>query len=156
MNGQFRAELDARLGQPSDIVDHLPELYRAVIQHPAARVLELGVRSGNSTAALLAGAEHVDGHVWSVDFNPPTVPDWWSRTGRWTLRIGDDLDPAISHRLSIDPGMFDVLFIDTSHTYEQTLTELRTYVPMVRDGGTVNLEGQRADIPAYQIFLRKS
>jgi cephalosporin hydroxylase len=97
-----------------------------------------------STAAFLAGAEKVDGHVWSVDIAPPGVPPWWAETGRWTLTVGDDIDPAVA---DAQPVEVDVLFIDTSHTFDQTLAELRLYVPRVRAGGRVLLHDTELDGP---------
>ena len=35
------------------------------------------------------------------------------------------------------PKKADVVFMDTSHTFEQQLAELRAYVPRVKPGGTV-------------------
>src|SRR5262249_32923697 len=37
------------------------------------------------------------------------------------------------------PAECDVLFIDTDHSYDHTLAELRTYMPRVRPGGIVLL-----------------
>jgi predicted O-methyltransferase YrrM len=128
----------------SDVQGHLQTLYESVCRHPKARVLELGTREGYSTAALLAAAEMVDGHVWSVDLGAPSVPAWWGETGRWTLTVGDDLDPAVA---DAQPAELDVLFIDTSHTYDQTLDELRLYVPRVRPGGRVLLHDTELDGP---------
>lgn len=130
----LRTEYEARAGQWSDIQGHLPTLHEAVAARPGARVLELGVRWGTSTACLLAAAEEVDGHVWSVDIAQPAVPDWWAGTGRWTLTVGDDLDPAVA---AAQPAEVDVLFLDTSHVYEHTLAELAEYVPRVVPGGAV-------------------
>lgn len=131
---ELRAEYEARAHTPSDIVEHLPKLHAAVERYTRPRVLELGVRSGNSTSAFLAAAGLVHGHVWSVDVTEPAVPEWWRDTGRWTLTVGNDLDPQV---LAAQPGAVDVLFIDTSHTYEDTMAELAAYVPRVRPGGTV-------------------
>lgn len=128
----YRDEYLRRCGEGSDIVDHLPTLFDTVCRYPGARVVELGVRSGNSTAALLAAADEVDGHVWSVDIEWPHVPEWWTGNGRWTLVVGDDL--TVAHSM---PDEIDVLMIDTSHYYGHTLDELRAYVPRVVPGGTV-------------------
>lgn len=144
----LREEYDRRRAEPSDIRDHLDEIYRTASSYAQPRILELGVRSGNSTAALLAAAEMTGGHVWSVDVAQPTVPDWWLTTGRWTLHVGNDVDGILHHRLKADPGVFDVLFIDTVHTYQHTLAELRLYVPMVRPGGTVLLHDTELHTPA--------
>lgn len=130
----LRTEYEARAGQWSDIQGHLPTLHDAVAAHPGARVLELGVRWGTSTACLLAAAEGVDGHVWSVDIAQPAVPGWWAGCGRWTLTVGNDLDPAV---VAAQPPQVDVLFLDTSHTYGHTLAELTEYVRRVVPGGVV-------------------
>ena len=131
---KLQAEYGARRLEWSDIVDHLPTLYETVSRYPGARVLELGVRTGTSTSALLAAVAAVGGHLWSVDIYPPQVPSWWADTDYWSLTVGDDLAEAV---VNTAPTEVDVLFIDTSHAYEQTLAELRTYVPRVRAGGIV-------------------
>ena len=101
--------------------------------NPQVAVLELGVRSGNSTSAFLAAAEANDGHVWSADTERPDVPASWHDSGLWTFIQGDDLT------LKPPAEAFDIVFIDTSHHYEHTLAELRRYVPLVAKGGTVLL-----------------
>ena len=128
------AECEARLTTWSDIQGHLQFLHDLVTARPGARVLELGVRSGTSTAVLLDAVDLAKGHLWSVDLEPPRVPSWWPLTGRWTLTVGDDL---AAHVLAQQPTMVDVLLIDTSHTYDHTLAELDAYVPRMRPGGVV-------------------
>lgn len=110
-----------RYVQWSDIVGHLPFLHDTVIGLDAQVVVELGVRSGNSTAALLAAVERTGGHLWSVDIDAPNLP---FDSDSWTVIVGDDL--AVADQL---PETIDVLFIDTSHTYPHTLAELRLYGP---------------------------
>jgi predicted O-methyltransferase YrrM len=140
----LHAEYTSRLGPWSDIQGHLTTLYDTVRAYPSAVVLELGVRWATSTAALLAGAAEVGGHVWSVDIAHPTYPEWWHDTGMWTLTVGDDTDPLVS----LDqPDLLDVLFIDTSHAYDHTLHELRLYVPRVKPGGTVLLHDTELEAP---------
>lgn len=136
MTTALQVEYAARRAVWSDIVDHLPTLYSHVMGYREAVVIELGVRWATSTSALLAGAEQVNGHVWSVDIEQPTYPSWWLDTGRWTLTIGPDTDPAVMAKL---PDKADVIFIDTLHTFEQTLAELRTFYPRVKPGGVMLL-----------------
>jgi predicted O-methyltransferase YrrM len=142
----LEAEYQARLGAWSDIQGHLRFLYDRAAAIPGARLLELGVRSGNSTAVLLYAADTTDGHLWSVDLEPPRAPSWWPLTGRWSLIIGDDLKLAAdAQAVPVDPlrqgwrlpNQVDLLLLDTSHTYDHTLAELRAYVPRVRPGGVV-------------------
>lgn len=140
----IQAEHAARLQVWSDIQGHLPYLHERAAAVPGVVVLELGTRSGNSTAALLAAAERADGHVWSVDLLQPQVPSWWELTGRWTLTVGDDLDPQV---LAAQPAEVDLLLLDTSHAYEHTLAELGAYVPRVRAGGVVCCHDTELEAP---------
>jgi predicted O-methyltransferase YrrM len=125
-----------RLARESDIREYLPLLYDAASAVQGCRVLELGTRQGNSTLALLAGAEASGGHVWSCDVDPcdqdPGGMGPWAGCPRWTFTHGDDLHPAIRAAL---PAEVDLLFIDTSHFYAETLEECRAYVPRLTPGG---------------------
>jgi predicted O-methyltransferase YrrM len=129
----------SRLGTWSDVRDCLERLHDAAAAVPGVRVLELGVRSGNSTAAFLAAAEKAGGHVWSVDIAPPAVPAEWAQSGLWTFILGDDMI------VSPDQREFDILFIDSSHRAKHTLDELQRYMPMVVPAGRVFLHDTRLD-----------
>lgn len=135
------AEYERRCETPSDIVDHLPRLF-AEADKPGVRVIELGVRTGNSTVAFLHAAERNDGHVWSVDISPPKVP--FKDHERWTFIHGSDMDAAVSSQL---PVGVDVLFIDTSHHYEHTVAELDTYAAFVKPGGVILLHDTEVERP---------
>lgn len=137
------AEFEYCLSRWSDIVDHLPRLCSEA-SRPGVKVLELGVRSGNSTSAFLAAAEENDGHVWSVDIEWAALPEIWYESGRWDFVVGDDLDPVVLETL---PDVVDVLFIDTSHHYQHTLNELTEHVPRVAPGGVVLMHDTELDRP---------
>ena len=128
-------EYRRRASEPNDIMMQLPTLY-AWAHLPEVRIIELGTRSGNSTAAFLAGIEHADagGALWSVDLNPPEVPAGWHDVPFWHVLTADDVSPEA---VSWFPDDADVLFIDTSHYYEPTLAELRAYAPKVKPGGVI-------------------
>lgn len=134
-------DYEMRCRESSDIADHLPRLYtEAAIGN--AQVIELGVRSGNSTAAFLAAVIKHGGHVWSVDIHNPQVPPEWFGFEQWSFILGDDL--ANEHLL---PWDVDVLFIDTSHHYNQTLLELGTFGPHLRPGGVILLHDTELECP---------
>lgn len=122
----------ASLRTPSDISAQLPIIVQTCLDLNAQTVVELGTRGGVSTVGLLYAMEETDGHLWSVDIDP--APELTH--DRWTFLHGSDLDPKIVARL---PSDADVIFIDTSHLYEQTLAELNTYVWRVRSGGRILL-----------------
>jgi predicted O-methyltransferase YrrM len=108
----------------SDIYEHVEFLHDFVVERNAQTVVELGVRSGNTTAPFLAAVQKTGGHLWSVDINVPAWPLEFYGRDFATLIVGDDL--AVADQL---PDQIDVLFIDTSHHYQHTLDELRLYGP---------------------------
>src|SRR5512135_1471238 len=131
----LHAEFARRLAVHSDIIDHLQFMHDTVLRYPDPVVIEMGVRTGNSTAALLtAVTRHGHGELWSADLNEPRVPASWHDIPAWHFMQGDSASPGV---LAWMPEKADVVFMDTSHTYDQQLAELRAYVPRVRPGGTV-------------------
>lgn len=112
---------------PSDIQDHLPRFVEMVEQLDATHVIELGTRSGVSTIAWLHALDG-KGRLTSVDIDPPPPI---GEHPHWTFIQGDDLD--VVHQL--DPA--DIVFIDTSHLYDQTVKELDAYLPLVKPGGLI-------------------
>lgn len=91
-------------------------------------MIELGVRTGISTAAFLTTAAA----VWSCDIERPRVPDAWHSLANWHFILGSSTD---ARTVSAFPQWCDLLFIDTSHDYDQTLLELCTYWDRIRPGG---------------------
>lgn len=117
----------------SDFHEHVSYCAELVVRLDAQKVIELGTRSGVSTAGWLYGLAQTGGHLWSVDLDP--APDLPVSSG-WTFIQGNDLDPAVTAQL---PDTVDIVFIDTDHRYAQTLAELNVYYPRVRPGGKIVL-----------------
>lgn len=139
----------------SDIVEHLPTLHDTVVELEAKTVVELGVRTGNSTAALLAGAAETGGHLWSVDVrlmpSANYTPLQRAAGDHWSFIIGDDL--TVADQL---PEQIDVLFIDSSHHYDHTLAELRLYGPranliLLHDTELEHPDGAPATDPSHPV-----
>ena len=101
-----------------DMAPHIRTLTR--LAREAKTVVEWGVRGGVSTWAILDGLPE-DGRLYSVDIVDCVVPPRVSNDPRWTFIVGDDLDPVVQMKL---PMTADMVFIDTSHEYEQTRAEL--------------------------------
>lgn len=127
----------------TDMYHHLPYLRQVVIDLKAKQVIELGVRTGESTVAFLAGLAETGGKLWSCDIQSPLevenhapgnpIEDHiWDRYDNWTFVKGHDLEVA-----NEAPKRCDVLFIDTEHTCDQAVAELETYGPRVRVGGVI-------------------
>jgi cephalosporin hydroxylase len=121
----------------SDIGHNLHILFGVAAKYPGCKVIEIGVRSGQSTTAFLAAAELTGGHVWSVDIDRDCrfLAEYAQEGGGpWTFIHGDSADGGI---VAQTPDDAHVLFIDSSHTFAQTRAELEGFLPRVRGGGTV-------------------
>ena len=136
-----------------DIREHLPYLASIVKEMKAKTILELGVYQGNSTRAFLKVAEEIGAMVVSIDWNDAypisDSPNWifiQANSGLLKMR-----------------GKFDILFIDTSHNYKETLVELEKYSLMVKDPGVIILHDTVSSLNrplqgvfgAIQEFLKK-
>lgn len=130
------AEYERRRATPSDIQDHLTELYHWARGWPFAHIVELGTRTGNSTSALLAGVEiHRRGHVWSIDIDDPDVPACYAESGYWSFMKGDALSPDA---VMWAPPQVEVLFIDLDpHSFEQTFAALMMWHKKMVPGGVI-------------------
>lgn len=107
--------LEQHAAEMRDMVPHIDTLQR--LASGARHVVEFGVRTGVSTWALL-DAIAPDGALLSWDITPQMTPDRCRFDPRWTLTMGDSLRAEV-------PWTPDLVFIDTSHRYAQTLAELR-------------------------------
>ena len=120
----------------TDIHEHLVTLYMLTVEMKLRTIVELGTRTGESTIPLLFAAKKIGGKVSSFDINDCpkakamiasyNLQQYWSFTQSDDLKV--DWNEPIDH-----------LFIDTSHTYEQTLNELRKLEPWVRNGGVITM-----------------
>lgn len=135
-----------------DMHEHMPTFVKTVEELDATTAIELGVRYGHSTIALLYGLLN-RGHLWSVDCSFPVPANPRARNGlddvnlldpqgplgvmdHWTFILGYDTWPEV---LDCLPQEVDFIFLDTNHVYEETLLELELYYPRVRPGGRMLL-----------------
>ena len=113
----------------SDIQEHLPRLFAAASQH----CVEIGVRTGMSTSALLAGVERRGGHLWSFDVNDCPV---FKGHPQWTFTRMDTVKDA-KFALEYIPVFVNVLFVDGDHTYEGVRADFLMYRDYVRPSGYI-------------------
>ena len=140
MTDNLEAEYRRLCAEPSDINEHLPTFVELAAELCAEHVIELGTRSGVSTVGWLWALTGTAGRLTSVDLSPR--PDIGEHEN-WSFIQGDDLDPAIVTRL--DPA--DIVFIDTSHRYGHTVSELNIYRWLVKPGGLIVLHDTENRIP---------
>ena len=130
------------------MIPHLEYMYKTVVDNNLTKILELGVNvSGYSTKMFLHALKSTHrpcqcGWLYSVDFKPcKTIVDKLKNNPmlsgpKWVFIHQDTrLFNIIEPQLHCAP--FDLLFIDSSHTYEHTLFELRNYSTLVREGGYI-------------------
>ena len=109
-------------------------------------LLELGVRGGFSTLGLLYACEAYDARLWSMD-NATKESDQFgfdevTRTQNaiknsglekyWAFTQCNDLNYECNKE-------YDLIFIDTSHAYKQTLLELDKFSKYIKVGKTIFL-----------------
>jgi GT2 family glycosyltransferase len=130
--GPAEAAFRANVQQQTDIRHHLP-LLRSLGQ---GLVVECGVRSGQSTSALLAGVEQQGGMLVSIDTADSS--HLFRDHPRWSFLQGDSTNPeTIAVLRSELPQPITTLLLDTLHTYEHVAAELELWHPEVAPGGHI-------------------
>ena len=87
-------------------------------------VVEIGVRHGASTCALLSGVEDNGGHLYSIDTED--CSELFKGHTQWTfIQANSSKDAA--QLLSFLPAQFDLLFVDGDHTFEGVSSDLMNY-----------------------------
>ncbi len=126
------AEIIRHSAKPTDINDHLPALFTEALAVKPELIVELGVRSGESTFVLERVAGLYGAQLVSVDVCDCASVSTYKH---WTFVRQDDIEFA--HEFSawcqnrgIRPRI-DVLFIDTSHLYDHTVKEIAAYFPFL-------------------------
>ncbi len=114
----------------TDISDHLLTLFGAALSVSPQLIVELGVRTGESTRVLAKVASLCASRLVSVDVDECSgVCD----LPGWLFAQGDDIEfaksfPAWTRERGL-PDKIDFLFIDTSHLYEHTVAEIQHWFP---------------------------
>jgi len=104
----------------ADIFEHLPTLKKYAEE--CSHIVELGVKDGNSTFALLMGKPK---RMTSYDITP--IEDYGINRNylkELALKTGTDFDFIVNDTKFIDIEETELLFIDTLHCYEQLKMEL--------------------------------
>lgn len=124
--------------KPSAINDHLVGLFTESLSVRPQLIVELGVRRGDSTKILEQVAVLFDTKLISVDILESLY------ISPYENRIfvqKDDIEFAkefhtFCESLNMEP-LIDVLFIDTSHLYEHTVDEIKSWFPFLSERAKV-------------------
>ncbi|MDP2598708.1 MAG: class I SAM-dependent methyltransferase [Candidatus Liptonbacteria bacterium] len=125
-------EIRARAMENSDISDHLETLFIESLEVQPKLIVELGVRTGQSTFVFERVAKLCDSFLVSVDIEPQLASSSWKK---WSFVRQDDISFAENFKdwcknKGIIPAI-DVLFIDTSHEYGHTKQEIAKWFPFL-------------------------
>ena len=121
---EFKSELDAHRFLNLMRVPQAIHYEKALEDVKPKSVLELGVGgdSAISTALFLAYLEGVpSGHLTSIERNPlGTTGLRYKHVSHWTFHMTD----SVKFLESVQDKRFDLIFIDTIHSYTHTMKEL--------------------------------
>lgn len=114
---------------------HLAFLYSLVIGTRARTVVEIGVRYGGSTSALILGlANSKQGCLYSFDI--VDCPDVRKRVTEWGLDYLWNFTAMDSQKVTWDQPI-DILFIDGDHFYAGAKADYVKFEPFVKQGGFI-------------------
>jgi cephalosporin hydroxylase len=122
----------------TDISDHLLPLFLEALAVRPRLIVELGVRTGESTFAFERVARLCGSSLVSVDIDDCLRASSWKD---WTFVKSDDIEfarqfPEWCRARGINPEI-DVLFIDTSHLYDHTVQEIKSWFPYLAEKSKV-------------------
>lgn len=131
-------DLDLPHVQREAIAGHLGALLWHCCACRPGLIVELGVRRGLTTSLFIEAARTYGGHILSVDSGP--VP-FTSSYEQWFFKEMSSQEagkqfPEIASQLGLSSSV-DLVFLDTSHEYEDTVEELAQWVPHIAPTGTL-------------------
>lgn len=113
-----------------DMYDYSPTLREAA----RGCVVEIGVRDGVSTAALLLGLAENGGHLWSIDTDDRCA-DLFDDPN-WTFVHGYSTEVRLYQEYGCCSEI-DILLIDGDHSYDGLTADLNRFYPLMKPGGTI-------------------
>ncbi|MEN9625944.1 MAG: hypothetical protein RL557_272 [archaeon] len=125
-------EIRAHAMIDTDISDHLETLFVRSMAIKPKLIVELGVRTGQSTFVFERVAKICKAFLLSVDIAPQQRKTLWSRSEfvqEDDLLVADEFR-SLCIRNNLTPEI-DVLFIDTSHEYHHTKKEIAKWFPFL-------------------------
>lgn len=136
--------------------DELQWLYETALSMAGKTVVEVGSFMGRSTCAILAGLKQAGGaRLFAVDsFDGRATPreseaverglGWLHRQFMENIKVRGFQIPEILPMESAEaarrfrPVSIDWVFIDAGHSYESVTNDLKSWAPLVRQGGVVS------------------
>ena len=118
-----------------DSDQHLLTVFTLAVSIRARRILELGVRTGNTTLPFLLAAKETGGIVHSVDLEPTVFSCPNDLKIHWDFFQSD----AIQWLKDRSDAHYDLIYIDDWHSYAHVKQELELVDSMISPSGLVLL-----------------
>jgi predicted O-methyltransferase YrrM len=131
----------------SDLSSHLDTLYRQTCEMSPKLIVELGVYEGQSTKIFDLVNREYNSSLISCDVQPPASFNY-TNIHNGTFIMMDDIQFS-NIFASHDPRRIDVLFIDTSHLYDHTVQEIKSWFPLLSDKALVMMHDTHLDGNGY-------
>jgi hypothetical protein len=113
-----------KIRESSDIEGHMAW----IAAHAKGNVMEIGVREGRSTAAILMGLARNGGHLWSID--KEDYGDLYSDS-HWTFIQANSLTESErildATNMKSNAVWIDLLLIDADHTFHGCFSDLTNF-----------------------------
>lgn len=109
------------------MIDDLRLLYNSTLENKYKNILELGILHGNSTRIFALAAKNLKKcKVTSVDIEEGCCKEVYEKLKQYNLEkyIEFVTSDSIEFLLDQPDNSFDCIFLDTSHTFKQTVVEL--------------------------------
>ena len=108
---------------------HVMTCFSIALQIHAKRILELGVRTGNTTLPFLCAAQELGGMVHSVDLEATTFRCPEDLRVYWKFFQSDAIQ-WLAQR-GREGAQYDLVYIDDWHSYPHVRRELELIEPMI-------------------------
>lgn len=135
-----------------DIYQAIPYIIKIARKQKPKIIFDLGVRKGHTSITLSIIAYETNGHVWGVDIlDCPRASNEIDRlklTEKWTFVKSD----SVKFMKEWNKEKADLIMIDTSHTYEQTLKELEASKEVLKEDGIILLHDTIAARATIQVL----
>jgi cephalosporin hydroxylase len=125
---------------PNDIGDsdqHLVTIFGIVLQTRAKKILELGVRWGDTSEPLVCGASLVGGHLTAVDISQTawTCPD---DLKQYYTFVQSEAISFLEQEVA-KGAHYDIVYVDDWHAYEHVKRELELIDKITNNGSIIML-----------------
>jgi predicted O-methyltransferase YrrM len=129
--------LDRVLNGRGDSDKHSLSIFGMTLSLNPKKILELGVREGETTLPFLAAAKELGAHVHSVDLEMTTFDCPTEYLPFWTFTQSDAI-AFLENRVS-ENASYDIVYIDDWHSYDHVKKELSLVEKMITPSSIVLL-----------------